>query len=247
MVTLFSRRARFIIGDVKGKGLDAVGRCAAVLAVFRELAFGQPDLVGLATDMDARLASLSPECELSDIAGRAFPQCQWCCIDRRSGKQKWPPDEPLRPADTTVGAAQKQRDGGAHIMRLSSRFILDNLFLLAAAFLVVASMTWSAGVAGWIAFGVSAAITVIAGASAVLTTRGARKVGHGLIGLVALWSLVAALAFSGSLLTWLVFADALAVGVLALADLTAHEATTEKVVHQLVVHDGTTAEQRAAA
>jgi hypothetical protein len=79
-------------------------------------------------------------------------------------------------------------------MRLSSRFILDNLFLLAAAFLVVA-----------------------------------------------------ALAFSGSLLTWLVFADALAVGVLALADLTVHEATTEKVVHQLVVHDGTTAEQRAAA
>ena len=38
-------------------------------------------------------------------------------------------------------------------MRLSSRFILDNLFLLAAAFLVVASMTWSAGVAGWTAFG----------------------------------------------------------------------------------------------
>ena len=84
-------------------------------------------------------------------------------------------------------------------------------------------------------------------ASAVLTARGARKLGHGLVALVALWSLVAALAFSGSLLTWLVFADALAVGVLALADLTAHEATTEKVVHQLVVHDGTTAEQRAAA
>ena len=35
--------------------------------------------------------------------------------------------------------------------------------------------------------------------------------------------------------------------VLALADLTAHEATTEKVVHQLVVHEGTTAEPRAAA
>ena len=49
-------------------------------------------------------------------------------------------------------------------MRLSSRFILDNLFLLAAAFLVVAAMTWSAGLAGWIAFGVSAGITVIAGA-----------------------------------------------------------------------------------
>jgi hypothetical protein len=136
-------------------------------------------------------------------------------------------------------------------MRLSSRFILDNLFLLAAAFLVVAAMTWGAGIAGWTAFGVSAGITVIAAASAVLSTRNARKLGHGVIALAALWSLVAALAFSGTLLTWLVFADAIAVGVLALADLTAHEATTEKVVHQLVVHDGAAVtsqpEQRTAA
>ena|SRR5690242_8853487 len=135
-------------------------------------------------------------------------------------------------------------------MRLSSRFILDNLFLLAAAFLVVGAMTWSAGVAGWIAFGVSAGITVIAGIIAVLTDNSARKLGHGLVALVALWSLVAALAFSGTLLTWLVFADSLAVAAIALADLTAHEATTEKVVHQLVVHDATTGqrtEQRAAA
>jgi hypothetical protein len=124
-------------------------------------------------------------------------------------------------------------------MRLSSRFILDVLFVLAAAFLVVASMTWSAGVAGWTAFGVSAGVTVIAAASAVLTKRNVRKLGHGLVGLAALWSLVAALSFSGTVLTWLVFADAIAIGVLALADLTAHEATTEKVVHQLVVHDGT--------
>jgi hypothetical protein len=136
-------------------------------------------------------------------------------------------------------------------MRLSSRFILDNLFVLAAAFLVVAAMTWTADVAGWIAFGVSTAITVIAGTSAVLAERGARKIGHGTVALVALWSLVAALSFSGTLLTWLVLADAIAVGLLALADLTAHEATTEKVVHQLVVHDGaitaSPAEQRVAA
>jgi len=47
---------RFIIGDVKGKGLDAVGRCAAVLATFRELAFGERDLTELAEKMDARLS-----------------------------------------------------------------------------------------------------------------------------------------------------------------------------------------------
>jgi hypothetical protein len=131
-------------------------------------------------------------------------------------------------------------------MKLSSRFILDNLFLLAAAFLVVVSMKWSASVAGWTGFGVSTGITVIAAASAVLTKRGARKIGHGIVGLAALWSLVAALAFSGTVLTWLVFADAIAVGVLALADLTTHEATTEKVVHQLVVH-GTSNQERMAA
>jgi hypothetical protein len=125
-------------------------------------------------------------------------------------------------------------------MRLSSRFILDNLFLLAAAFLVVASMTWSAGLAGWAAFGVSAGITVIAGTSAVLTTRNAHKLGHGLVALIALWSLSAALAFSGTLLTWLVFADAIAVGVLALADLAVHEATTERIVHSLEVRDPAT-------
>jgi hypothetical protein len=126
-------------------------------------------------------------------------------------------------------------------MKLSSRFILDTSFFIAAAFLVVASMTWSASVAGWTAFGVSAGITVIAGTSAVLSQRIPRQLGHGLIALAGLWSLVAALAFSGTLLTWLVLADAVAVGLIALADLTAHEATTEKVVHQLVVHDGAAA------
>jgi phosphoserine phosphatase RsbU/P len=47
---------RFIIGDVKGKGLEAVGRCAAVLAAFRERVFTEPDLVRLAEGMDAELS-----------------------------------------------------------------------------------------------------------------------------------------------------------------------------------------------
>jgi phosphoserine phosphatase RsbU/P len=55
---------RLIIGDVKGKGLDAVGRCAAVLAVFRELAVTEPDLVDLAIKMDARI---SQDMEIEDF------------------------------------------------------------------------------------------------------------------------------------------------------------------------------------
>jgi hypothetical protein len=139
------------------------------------------------------------------------------------------------------------------VMKLSSRFVLDNLVVIGAAFLVAAALAFSAPVAGWIGFGVFTGLTVIAGASAVLSRTPGRKAGHGLLALAGLWSLVAALAFSGSVLMWLVLADAILLGVIALADLTAHEVTTEKVVHQLVV-TGTpagnghiAAQERAAA
>jgi hypothetical protein len=125
-------------------------------------------------------------------------------------------------------------------MKLSSRFLLDSLFVVAGAFLAVASMAWASGTAGWTAFGVSVGVTVLAAASAAVAKRISTRVGHGLLALVALWSLVAAVAFSGTALTWLVFADAIAVGVLALADLAVHEATTERIVHQLEVRDGST-------
>jgi hypothetical protein len=63
-ITMTQYGPRFIIGDVKGKGLDAVGLCAAVLAVFRELAFAEPDLVKLAEQMDTRL---SRDMEIEDF------------------------------------------------------------------------------------------------------------------------------------------------------------------------------------
>jgi hypothetical protein len=90
-------------------------------------------------------------------------------------------------------------------------------------------------VAGWLAFGVSTAFTVLAGASVATMRRRSQRIGHGLIGLLALWSLIAALIFTGNLLGWLVLADAIALGVFALADLTAHEVASESVVHRLEV------------
>ena len=122
-------------------------------------------------------------------------------------------------------------------MKLSSRFVLDSLFVVAGSFLAVTSMAWAAGTAGWTAFGVSAGVTVLAAASAGLAKKRSRRIGHGLIAVAALWSAIAAVSFSGTALTWLVFADAIAVGVLVLADLAAHEATTERIVHALEVRD----------
>ena len=132
-------------------------------------------------------------------------------------------------------------------MKLSSRCVLDVLFAIAAGFLVVAAMAWTIGVAHWTAFAVSVGVVVLAGLSAILVPTLARKAGHGVIALAAAWSIIAALVFSGTALTWLVFADALLIGVLALADLTVHEATTENVVHQLEVLDGAPAGERLAA
>lgn len=120
-------------------------------------------------------------------------------------------------------------------MKLSSRFAVDNLFVIGGAFLAVSAMAFSAAVAGWLAFGVSTGLAVLAGVSAVAARRTGQRIGHGLLAIAGLWSLIAALTFSGTVLTWLVFADAIALGVLALADLAVHEVTTESVVHRLEV------------
>jgi len=135
------------------------------------------------------------------------------------------------------------------VMKLSPRFVLDNLFVVGGAFLAVVAMAFTASVAGWIGFGVFTGLTVLAFVSAVVARATGQKIGHTILGLVGLWSLVAALAFSGTVLTWLVFADAIALGVLALADLTAHEVTTESVVHRLVITETPAASEsgRAAA
>lgn len=129
-------------------------------------------------------------------------------------------------------------------MKLSSRFAVDNLLVIGGAFLVAAAMAFSAPVAGWVGFGVFTGLAVMATASAALTRQAAQRTGHGLLALVGLWSLIAALIFSGAALTWLVFADAIAIGVLALADLTVHEVSAERVVHHLQVSGPVTAGQR---
>lgn len=122
-------------------------------------------------------------------------------------------------------------------MKLSPRFAVDNLFVIGGAFLAVASMVFTVSVTGWLGFGVFTGLTVIALASAITARTTGQRIGHSILGAVGLWALIAALVFSGTLLTWLVFADAIALAVLALADLTVHEVTTENVVHRLVISE----------
>jgi hypothetical protein len=120
-------------------------------------------------------------------------------------------------------------------MNLSPRFAIDSLFVVGGAFLTVAAVAFSATVAGWTGFGVFTGLALVALASALLGHGVVRKTSHGILGLVGIWSLIATLLFTGSALTWLVFAGGIALAAIALADMAAHESTTENVVHQLVV------------
>lgn len=120
---------------------------------------------------------------------------------------------------------------------LSPRYALDVVTMLGGGFLVVSAMSFSAGAAGWLGFGVSTGIALLAASGALFGRRFSARIGHGTTAVVALWSLIAALTFTGTALTWLVFADALGLVAVALADLTFHEVTTERVVHALDVRD----------
>ncbi|MEV5703533.1 PP2C family protein-serine/threonine phosphatase [Actinoallomurus sp. NPDC052274] len=54
-VTLTPSGVRVIVGDVQGKGLEAVETAADVLGAFREAAYDEPDLTGVATRIEAAL------------------------------------------------------------------------------------------------------------------------------------------------------------------------------------------------
>jgi hypothetical protein len=124
-------------------------------------------------------------------------------------------------------------------MSLSTRYGVDVLGIVAGGFLAVAAVAFSAPVAGWVGFAVFTALAVLGAAGAIFANRTSARIGHGVLGLVSVWALIAALVFGGTALTALVFVDALAVALVALVDLTAHELTTERVVHQLEVHQPT--------
>jgi cytochrome b len=118
---------------------------------------------------------------------------------------------------------------------MRANYFTNLAYLLAAGFLVVVSRAFTPSVAGWIAFGVSTGIVVIGLASVMLTSKRVPQLGHAAIVVMALWSLIAALVFTGGVLGWLVFADALAVGAVALVNLGIHEFSTERVVHELQI------------
>lgn len=114
------------------------------------------------------------------------------------------------------------------------RFISNVVLALAAGFVVVASQAFGSAVTGWIAFGVALGIVLLLGASQLDRRRGVTQRSlDGIAAVVAAWTVVAAVVFSGSVVTWLAFAGGLGLVAVALVGLIVHELSTERVVHTL--------------
>ena len=116
---------------------------------------------------------------------------------------------------------------------MRTRFFYNSLLALAAGFLVVATQAFAPVTVAWLTFGIAAGITVAAlGMLALRTGLIQRGLAALTVGLGA-WTIVLSLVFAPITVVWLGFASALAFVALAFAGLTAHELTTERIVHSL--------------
>lgn len=136
---------------------------------------------------------------------------------------------------------------------MNPRFSSNVVLALGGAFVVVASQAFSSGVTGWLAFALGLAVLSLLGAAQLDRSRGTiQRALDGGAGALAIWTAAASVIYTGTTLTWLSLAEALGFVAIALAGLTAHELSTERVVHALETlpaeeRDAHRAEQFAAA
>ena len=112
---------------------------------------------------------------------------------------------------------------------MSERFMSSLALAIAGAAGVAVSQAFSTTTTSWVIFGISL------GALALLPIVVRRRESGSMLvdaatGLLAVWSAVAAVTFSGATLKWTSFADAIAFAAVGVAGLLVHEATIEHLV-----------------
>jgi hypothetical protein len=117
---------------------------------------------------------------------------------------------------------------------VSTKYVTNALIALLGGLMVVFSMAVSAHVAGWIAFGVSIGLVALSALAQLDVSRGLvqRLVDLGVVA-TAGTLIGASVFFTGTTLTWLVFALALGVTGLAFTGLTIHEIQSWRAMHGL--------------
>ena len=113
-------------------------------------------------------------------------------------------------------------------------FISRLALLLLAGFLVIATQVWAMGTVEWL-FIVGGILMIALAAGSLAQPAGPQRTLDALLAVLGVWSIVQAIVFDGSTLEWVSFATAVAAGLLAIAGLAAHEASAERVVHEVAV------------
>ena len=129
---------------------------------------------------------------------------------------------------------------------MSIRYIYNIALALAGGFLVIASLAFSPPIAAALAFAVAAGVTIVSVGTVPARIGTIQRGLSGVTGLLGAWTVAASLVFFPTTVVWLGFASAAAMVGLAVVGLTAHELTTERVVHSLEVDRSTQPEPVSA-
>lgn len=127
---------------------------------------------------------------------------------------------------------------------MRSRYLTNVALVVLGGFLVVASQAFAASTLTWLMLGIGAGSLAITIPALGVARRGRTQRSLDVaVAAIAAWTIVAGLVFSGAAVTWLGFASAVAIVAIAIGALTAHELSTERVVHSLEIHGSAQAEQ----
>ena len=120
---------------------------------------------------------------------------------------------------------------------MRTHFISRLALLLTAGFLVVTSQVWTGNTLQWL-FIAGGAVMILAALADSIRDHVAQRALDGLIAVLGAWTIIEAFIFDGNDLKWWSFASAVALAVLSVIGLVAHESNTERVVHELSVTGG---------
>jgi hypothetical protein len=116
---------------------------------------------------------------------------------------------------------------------MHARFIAAVVTGLAGGFVVTVSQAFSPGITAWLAFGVGLALLVVAAFPVLFGERGIAGVALDAVGSVlAVWTVVASVVFSGEVVKWLSFAEGAGFVALAVAGLVLNQLRLARSIHR---------------
>jgi hypothetical protein len=126
---------------------------------------------------------------------------------------------------------------------MSSRYLTNLALALVGGFLIVTSQAFALTTFSWLMLAVGIVAVVTSAPGIVMRSRGAaQRVLDFAITLLGAWTIIASQVFAGEAVMWLGFASGVALVALSVVGLSAHELSTERVVHSFELRSSTPAE-----